>query len=157
MKNPVLPPPERAALSRRSAFSLVELLVAVAIMMILSTVVGVVLLREPGKARVAAARTQIERFRVALQMYVNDNGMLPTEAQGLEALVRKPGIPPIPPNYPAHGGYLDAHEVPPDPWGNPYDYRVPGRGGEPYEIISYGADGAPGGEGEDAEISSSRL
>lgn len=138
-------------------FSLVELLVAISIMVILSGVVGVVFLREPGRARQAAARAQIERFRVALQLYANDNGMLPTERQGLDALVRKPTVPPVPLNYPEWGGYLDARDIPLDPWGNPYDYRVPGRGGEPYEIISYGRDGQPGGDGEDAEISSASF
>ncbi len=143
--------------SARAGFSLVEVLVAITIMVVLSSVVGVVFLREPGRARQAAARAQIERFQLALQMYANDNGMLPTERQGLEALVRQPEIAPFPPNYPERGGYLDTTRLPLDPWGNPFDYRVPGRDGQPYEIISYGRDGLPGGEGEDAEISSARL
>lgn len=136
-------------------FSLIELLVAISIMVVLSGVVGVFFLREPGRARQAAAAAQIERLRVALQMYYNDNGMFPSERQGLQALVDKPVTPPAPANYPEQGGYLDARRVPPDPWGNPYAYLVPGRAGEPFEIISYGRDGQPGGEGEDAEISSS--
>lgn len=142
---------------RLRGFSLIELLVAVSIMLILGAVVGVTLIREPGKARRAAARAQIERVRLALQMYANDNGFLPTERQGLDALVGKPSIPPVPRAYPERGGYLDAPAVPPDPWGNPYIYLAPGTRGERFEIISYGADGLPGGEGEAADISSSEM
>lgn len=82
-------------------------------------------------------------------MYRLDNRRYPSTAQGLEALVARPVTPPAPPNW-ASGGYLA--QVPVDPWGNPYVYRSPGEGA-PYELISLGADGQPGGEGVDADLS----
>jgi general secretion pathway protein G len=141
---------------RKEGFSLVELLVAVAIMVILAGVVGLKLVNVPGKARVARAKTEVALFKTALQMYVNDNRALPTARQGLSALVQKPTLPPIPENYPP-GGYLDRPTLPLDPWGNDYLYLVPGSRGEAFEVLSYGADAQPGGEGEAADISSSDL
>lgn len=140
---------------RRAGFTLLEILVVVLIITILATVVGVNVAQHPDKARVAAARTQIVTFKTALQMYRMDGGGYPTQDQGLGALCRRPESPPVPDRYP-EGGYMDATEVPPDPWGRPYVYLAPGRNGEPFEVLCYGADGEPGGEGVDEDISSSQ-
>lgn len=143
--------------NRKAGFTLVELLVVVLIITILSSVVAVRLFHEPAKARIAAARAQIDNFKLAINIYRTDNGYIPTEEQGLNALVERPQTEPIPQNYPEGDGYLDSRSLPLDPWKRPYVYLVPGTQGERYEIISYGADGEPGGEGEDADISSSDL
>lgn len=138
----------------RSGFTLIEILVVVLIITILVGVVGINLFNKPGEARVAAARFQMKTLQTALQMYRTENSRLPTQAQGLEALVLQPTIDPVPKNFP-EGGYLDSLTVPLDPWGNPYIYLQPGRNGEPFELISYGADGTPGGTDEDGDLSSS--
>ena len=137
-----------------SGFSLVELLVAVSIMLILAGTVAVALFHEPGKARVARARADIEALKAAVRIYESDNLAIPTQRQGLQALVECPT--PAPRNW-RQGGYLDRIDLPPDPWGAPYVYFVPGRHKEPFEIVSYGADGQPGGEDENADLSSSSL
>jgi general secretion pathway protein G len=133
-----------------------EVLVVVLIITILATLVGVQVAGGPGKARVATAKAQIQRLRTALQLYRADNDRYPNQAQGLQALVQAPTVPPVPATYPREG-YLESPNLPKDPWGNPYLYLIPGSHAEAYEIISYGADGAPGGEDEDADITSSEL
>ncbi len=153
-----MPPADRGASPRRPdrlrrAFTLVEVLVVLVILSILAGVVTLNLVGQAGRARVTGARLQIRVLDDAVKAYRLDHGAIPTQDQGLEALVRPPTRPPIPRTYP-EGGYLDAREIPLDPWGNPYLYFVPGRDGAPYEIVSYGRDGQPGGTGEDAEISS---
>ena len=140
----------------RSAFTLIEILVVVLIITILATVVGVRLAQQPGEARVTAARAQIRNFQTAINLFRLHNGFIPTPAQGLEALVRKPTTPPLPQNYAANG-YLETATLPSDPWGNPYVYIVPGRDGLACDIISYGADGEPGGEGENADLALSQM
>lgn len=140
----------------KSGFTLLEILVVVLIITILATVVGVNVAQKPGETRVATAETQIVNFRTALNLYRLDNGRLPTVAQGLEALVERPSLQPVPEKYPS-GGYLDSINLPPDPWGNPYVYVVPGPSGMPCDIISYGADSEPGGTGEDADIILSQM
>ncbi len=137
----------------KAGFTLLELLIAVVIITILAGVVGVQLADAPHEARVAAAQAQISNFKLALNRYRMDHGRLPTPAQGLQALVERPRIDPVPAQYPEHG-YLESRTIPKDPWGNPYIYLVPGRDGTPFQIISYGADGEPGGEGRDADITS---
>lgn len=140
----------------RRGFSLVELLVAVSIMLILAGAVAVNLLYEPAKARQARARSDLAAFKTALQFYLDDNYNLPSQRQGLQALVERPRTPPVPDNW-RSGGYLDRTELPRDPWNNDYIYFMPGRKGEPFEIVCYGADGQPGGEGASADLSSSTL
>lgn len=136
-------------------FSLIEILIAISIMVILGTVVGINLIDLPQKARQDAAKMQIDSFKTAIQIYIGDNGIPPTQRQGLKALIAKPTESPIPSNYKPNG-YLDSKEIPLDPWQNKYAYLVPGRNGEPFEIISYGADGEEGGEDYNADISSSK-
>jgi general secretion pathway protein G len=138
----------------RAGFTLVEILVVIAIMAILAGMVALNLADRPGQAKVAAAEMQIGILKTAINVYRTDHGTIPTMQQGLEALVRMPTTGPIPDNYPAEP-YLDSADVPLDPWGNPYGYLVPGRNGEPFEIISYGSDGERAGEGDAADLSSS--
>ena len=99
---------------------------------------------------------QIRQLQTAIQLYRSEQGLQPSQEQGLEALVAKPTTEPIPQRYPQEG-YLESRRVPKDPWGNEYIYVVPGRSGEAFEIISYGSDGEPEGEGEAADISSASL
>lgn len=139
-----------------SGFSLVELLVAVSIMLVLAGTVALNLMREPGKARVARAKSDIATLKTAVRLYESDNFAIPSQRQGLEALVAKPTSEPLPKNWRA-GGYLDRTALPRDPWGNDYLYFAPGRGGEAFEIVSYGSDGQPGGGDDAADLSSSSL
>ena len=134
-------------------FTLLEVLVALMIIAIIGSIVGVAVLKEPGRARVTAAKVQIKStFEMGLDRYYLDHGTYPTQEQGLEALAVEPQLPPVPKNYPS-GGYLKKPKIPLDPWGNRFVYLVPGRDDTKYEIISYGSDGQPGGEGEAADIS----
>ncbi len=133
-----------------------EILIAMLIISILSGVVGLSLYQYLRRAKIEAARSQIKTFQTALQMYRADQGSLPTQEQGLEALCEAPSTEPVPKQYPPEG-YLESRAVPKDPWGNPYVYIVPGRNGEPYEAISYGSDGEEGGSGEAADITSASL
>lgn len=127
------------------------------IIAIIGSIVGVAVLKEPGKARVTAAKVQIQStFEMGLDRYYLDNGTYPTQEQGLEALVSKPQVAPVPKDYPS-GGYLKKPKVPLDPWGNEFLYLVPGPDDARYEIISYGSDGKPGGDGDAADISSVNL
>ncbi len=105
------------------------------------------------KLKQNAAKTQIVNFKTALEMYHKDNGAYPTTEQGPQALVEKPSIPPEPKNY-NPDGYLAG--IPLDPWGNEYIYHSPDVYGM-YSIISYGADGVSGGEGEDRDVECWRL
>ena len=148
--------PQGEARTHKAGFTLLELLIVVLIITILGGVVGVQLAGRPHEARVAAARAQLENFRLALQLYRMDHGQYPTMRQGLQALVAPSSIEPRPRRFP-EAGYLERMEVPLDPWGNPYVYLVPGSRGEPFEVLSYGRDGQPGGTGEDADISTSDL
>lgn len=141
---------------RRNGFTLLELLVVILIITILGAVVGVKLAGKPHEARHAAAVAQLNNFSLALKMYQMDNGTYPTQRQGLEALVQPSGVDPQPRRFPPDG-YLERRALPPDPWGNAYVYLIPGTGGETYEVLSYGRDGRPGGDGEDADISTASL
>lgn len=137
----------------QAGFTLIEILVVLIIITILAGFVGLNVLRKPGEARVTAAKMQVKTLQAAMKLYHTEQGRFPSQSQGLQALVQKPATSPIPPNYP-EGGYLDTRELPKDPWGRDFIYLIPGRNGELFEIISYGADGEPEGTGEDADISS---
>lgn len=134
-------------------FSLLELMIVLTIIGILSIIVVPRFMDIPRKARIEAARQQIAAFGIALDRYYLDNGSYPTTQHGLEALIRKPDTEPIPMNY-NEGGYLKKREIPKDPWGREYLYVSPGDHGNDYELMSYGADGEEGGEGEDADLKS---
>lgn len=140
----------------RAGFTLIEILVVVLIITILAGIVGVNILHKPGEARVSAARMQLQQLKTAVQLYRAEQGRVPTQEQGLEALVERPTRDPVPQNYP-EGGYLDARKVPADPWNHEYLYLAPGRRAEAFEIVTYGGDGEPGGGGEAADLTSSDL
>jgi len=105
------------------------------------------------KARVTRAASDIRAIETALDLYRLDNFKYPTTEQGLIALVKQPADPTLT-NYRV-GGYLPS--LPKDPWGNVYLYSSPGADGRDYDIITYGRDGKPGGEGFDADISNATL
>ncbi|MFW5785769.1 MAG: type II secretion system major pseudopilin GspG [bacterium] len=130
-------------------WTFLETIVVISIILLLSGTVGIVAVGQLGRARVAVARAQLAGFALALESYALDCGTYPTEAQGLEALWSQPVMAPVPENW--AGPYL-MREVGLDPWGNRYEYRVPGPHGLPYEIRSLGSDGLPGGEGRAADI-----
>jgi len=133
--------------TKQKGFSLLEILVAMAIMAILG---GVMVIKFAGKteeANLIKIKTDIKAIESALIQYSADNFMYPTSEQGIEALETKPEIRPIPSNY-ARQGYIKLNA---DPWGNPYQYEYPGEFGE-YDIYSLGADGEEGGEGMAVDI-----
>jgi general secretion pathway protein G len=139
--------------SRQGGFTLLEVMVVVVILGILAALVVPKIISRPDEARVIAAKQDIASVMQALKLYRLDNQRYPTTEQGLQALVARPNTGPIPPNWKA-GGYLE--RLPRDPWGNPWQYLNPGLHGE-IDIFSFGADGAPGGEGNDADIGSWTL
>jgi general secretion pathway protein G len=100
----------------------------------------------------SASKSQIASFKSAIELYILDNGRAPTTEQGLEALVRKPLRSPVPKRWLKY--LSDVDQIPRDEWGNPFRYQSPGPNGEAYLITSYGADGRPGGMGNDADLSS---
>jgi general secretion pathway protein G len=137
----------------RSGFTLIEIMVVVVILAILAALIVPKVMSRPDEARVIAAQQDVAAIMQALKLYRLDNLRYPTTEQGLAALVARPTVAPVPPNWKA-GGYLE--RLPKDPWGNPYQYLNPGVRGE-IDVFSLGADGAPGGEGFDADVGSWRL
>ena len=143
------------ARTRARGFTLIEIMVVVTILGILAALIVPRVVGRTDDARVAAARQDISQLMQALKLYRLDNGRYPTSEQGLRALVEKPAIDPLPTSWKA-GGYLDATSVRKDPWGNDYQYLNPGLHGE-VDVLSFGRDGQPGGEGPDADIGSWSL
>ena len=137
-------------------FTLTEMLVVLTIIMILVGLVGVNVVRHQRTARVSGAKIQVKLLAQAVRQYQMEQGRLPTQEQGLEALVKKPTAAPVPEKYPAEG-YLESRAVPQDPWGHAYEYLAPGREGLPFEVLSYGSDGEPGGQEDAADISSADI
>lgn len=144
---------KKQRLAGEAGFTLIEIMVVVVILGILAGIVVPKLLEEPEKARVTKAETQIKSFESALAMYKLNNGFFPSTEQRLDALVKKPTTGRIPKNY-KEGGYIS--KIPLDPWGNPYVYLCPGTHGD-YDLLSYGADGEPGGEGNNADIANYNM
>lgn len=134
-------------------FTLLEVMVVVVILGILAALVVPKIISRPDEARVIAAKQDIASLMQALKLYRLDNQRYPTTEQGMQALLSKPATAPIPPNW-KPGGYIE--RLPNDPWGNPYQYLNPGVRGE-IDVFSYAADGAPGGESNDADIGSWNL
>ena len=133
---------------RSRGFTLLELLVVVAIIGLLAAYVGPKYFGQLGKSEQALAKAQIESFDRALASYRLDLGAFPSTQEGLAALLAKPAASAA---GKWNGPYL-SKAVPADPWGKPYVYRSPGGKGD-YELISYGKDGQPGGVGDAADIS----
>ncbi len=128
-------------------FTLIELMVVIVILSILAVYMAPRLIGRDDQARQLRARVDIEALETALKLYRLDTGSYPTTQQGLEALIQQPeGVR----NW-REGGYIDKRRLLKDPWGNDYVYLSPGTHGD-FDIISYGADGQPGGEGVNADI-----
>ena len=139
-----------ARTGKAAGFTLLELLVVIVIIGLLAAYVGPKYFSQLGKSEVTIARAQIESFEKSLDTYRLDVGRYPTTDEGLAALL----VAPPTAGAKWNGPYLKKN-VPPDPWGHPYQYRSPGVKGD-YDIISLGRDGQPGGSGEDADISNAQ-
>jgi general secretion pathway protein G len=133
---------------RNKGFTLIELMVVLVILGVLAAIIAPKIMDRPDEARVIAAKHDIASLVQALKLYRLDNIRYPSTEQGLQALVTKPAMEPLPNNWKA-GGYVE--RLPKDPWGNHYLYLNPGRHGE-IDVYSLGADGQNGGEGKDADI-----
>jgi len=130
---------------KTGGFTLLELLVVMVIMGLLVGYVGPKYFAQIGKSEVKATRAQINALGKALDQFRLDNGHYPSTEEGLAALVEHPA------NEARWDGPYLTKAVPPDPWGNPYVFTNPGEHGD-YDLLSYGKDGRPGGEGENADI-----
>jgi len=135
-------------LRKSGGFTLIELMVVLVIIGVLAALIVPNVLERADDARVTAARTDVNNLMQALKLYKLDNQRYPTSEQGLQALVAKPTVGAIPPNWKP---YLD--KLPNDPWGRSYQYANPGLKGA-IDIYSFGADGVIGGEGKNADIGS---
>ncbi len=133
---------------RHSGFTLIEVMIVIVILGVLAALIVPKVMGRPDEARVAAAKQDIFTIMQSLKLYKLDNRRYPTTEQGLAALVQKPSQAPVPQSWSA-GGYLE--KLPNDPWGQPYQYLNPGLHGE-IDVMSFGADGQPGGQGADADI-----
>ena len=138
---------EHRYLLDRKGFTLIELLVVMVILAMLAAIVGPRLFKNVGKGKQSTAKTQIEMLGQALDSYRLDTGHYPTTSEGLTALMTNSGATGW------DGPYLKKETVPNDPWLKPYQYQSPGTHGD-YDLFSYGADGAPGGEGENKDVNS---
>ena len=131
-----------------AGFTLIELMVVLVIIGVLAALVVPNVLDRADDARSTAAKTDVNNLMQALKLYRLDNQRYPAAEQGLQALVAKPTSGPIPSNWKS---YVD--KLPNDPWGRPYQYLNPGIKGE-IDVMSFGADGQPGGEGKNADVGS---
>ncbi|OEU48272.1 MAG: type II secretion system protein GspG [Desulfuromonadales bacterium C00003096] len=139
--------------NNQRGFTLIEILVVVTILGILAAIVVPRILERPEQARRTKATVDIKGIEESLGLFKLDNGFYPSTEQGLQALVVKPQTGSIPSRYP-ESAYLK--KAPVDPWGNPYIYLSPGVHDQ-FDIISYGSDGEPGGEGNDDDVRSWEL
>jgi general secretion pathway protein G len=142
-------PGRRRRANSQRGFTLVEMLVVITIIGLIMALVGPRVLNYLSESRVKAAKIQIQSFTSALDLFYLDAGRYPSSAEGLEALVR-----PIGGVATWNGPYVKGGNVPKDPWGNPYVYKVPGEHGAAYEVRSLGSDGQDGGTGTAADITS---
>jgi len=138
-------------LRNTKGFTLIELLVVIVVIGMLAGLVGPMVFRHVGDAKVSAAKAQLELFGLALDQYRLDNDYYPSTAQGLEALRTLPAGEPTARDW--RGPYLKK-PIPLDPWGRPYIYKSPGeKNPTGYDLLTYGRDGKSGGDGEDADLS----
>ena len=141
--------PERKSRKKRNGFTLVELMVVIFILGLLTTIVVINVLPSQDRAMVQKARADIATLGQALEMYRLDNLAYPGSSDGLQALIAPPASLATTARY-RQGGYIK--KLPDDPWGRPYQYDNPGRRGPGFDLYSLGADGAPGGEDDNADI-----
>lgn len=142
------PKPSRTNAAGEDGFTLVELMVVIVILGLLATIVAINVLPATGRANTEKAKADITTIEQALEMYRLDNLNYPSSTEGLQALVAAPPGMGQPQRY-RQGGYIK--RLPDDPWGNPYRYIYPGQHGA-FDIFTYGADNAEGGEGENADL-----
>jgi general secretion pathway protein G len=138
-----------------SGFTLIELMVVIVILGILAGLIIPRIMGRPEEARRMKARVQMESIETALRLYKLDNGSYPSTEQGLQALVEPPQVGELPRAW-REGGYLEKGKVPKDPWGFEYLYLCPGIHGD-YDLMTYGADGQPGGEDKNMDVNSWEL
>ena len=142
-------------MKHQSGFTLVEILVVIVIISILSAIAVPAVIARIDEARVESAKAELRTIELALKMYRMDNFNYPPSELGLRALIEEPTSLDLRKWNPE--GYLDEQEVPVDPWGTEYQYLSPGPDGSKYVVYSFGADGQPGGEDFDADISTADL
>jgi len=145
----------KQTLQNNCGFTLLEIMIVVAIIALLAALVGPRLIGQSDKAKVDTTKVQIRNLENSLKFYKLHNGVYPSTEQGLQALVEKPTTGVIPKNYQAEG-YLESKKVPKDAWGYDFVYISPGEHGD-YDLYSFGADGVRGGEGTNADIESWNL
>lgn len=143
-------------MKNQKGFTLIEIMVVVIILGLLAGLVLPRILGQEEKAKVEASKVQIRSLESALDAFKLDNGFYPATDQGFEALIKKPETGRIPNKW-REGGYLKPARIPKDPWGKDFVYFSPGNEGREYEIVSYGADNEPGGEGNNADIESWKM
>lgn len=135
--------------SATRGFTLIEMLVVLVIIGLLASLVGPKLFSKVDSSKVQTAQTQVKMLKGSLETLRLDLGRFPSEAEGLALLNAAPEDEKLRARW--RGPYLD-EALPPDPWGNPYQYSVPGANGQPFALYSFGADGKRGGEGTDADV-----
>lgn len=133
-------------------FTLIELMVVIVILGILAGLIIPRIMGRPEEARRMKARVQMESMETALRLYKLDNGIYPSTEQGLQALIEAPTVGELPRQW-RKNGYLEKGKVPKDPWGHEYVYLSPGLHDD-FDLVSYGADGQPGGEDQNKDVNS---
>lgn len=136
-------------------FTLIELMVVIVILSILAVYMVPKIMGRPEQAKQLKAKVDIQALETALKLYKLDNGDYPTTQQGLQALIQPPDSGPGARNW-REGGYIDKGKITKDPWGSDYVYLSPGVQSD-FDILSYGADGEPGGDGKNADIKNWEL
>jgi len=136
-------------------FTLIELMVVIVILGLLAGLILPRIMDRPEEARITKAAIQIQSIEQALKLYKLDNGQYPSTEQGLQALVEPPSVGQLARKW-RDGGYLEKGKVPKDPWENDFIYISPGLHSD-FDLISYGSDGEPGGEGHDSDINNWEL
>ena len=141
--------------SNNRGFTLIEIMIVIVILGILAWQVVPRIMGKPEEARRLKARMDIASIETALKMYKLDNGVYPSTEQGLQALIEAPTIGQLPRKW-REGGYLEKGKVPRDPWENEFIYLSPGLHGD-FDLIAYGNDGQPGGDGNNQDINNWEL